>query len=137
MAHCQEGLQTSHQVKSNRNGFLRTMKRRLQKKRLKRRQVSQQAKHEVNQSVHSTPANPASQEPRPRDAVEQQQPETGRPIPAIRIRTVSPREIIAAGGATAWAEKMGHTAVSDEVAGCIPMSDEEYEDLLRQLRDSK
>ncbi len=42
-----------------------------------------------------------------------------------------------AGGATAWAEKMGYTAVSDEVAGCIPMSNGEFEDLLRQLNDDK
>jgi hypothetical protein len=113
------------------------MKRRLQKKRLKRRQVSQQANAEVNQSVNSIPANPVLQESQPQEAVGQQLPETGSPIPTIRIRTISPREILAAGGATVWAEKMGHTAVSDEVAGCIPMSDEEFDDLLSQLRDSK
>jgi hypothetical protein len=91
----------------------------------------------VNHSLNSTLANPAPVETQHQEAVRQQQLQIGRPIPIIRIRTIRPREIIEARGATAWAEKMDYTAVSDEVVGCISKSDEEFEDLLRQLKDDK
>ncbi len=49
------------------------------------------------------------------------------------LKTVDPAEVLAAGGPDAYAKKVGKEHGSEKIAGIIPMTDEEYEAVLKQL----
>ncbi len=49
------------------------------------------------------------------------------------LKTVNAAEIIKAGGLAQYAKKVGYKSVTDKIAGAIPMTDEEFEAIQKQL----
>jgi hypothetical protein len=49
------------------------------------------------------------------------------------LKIYSPDEVVKAGGADKFAKKIGHKSVSEEIAGSIPFTDEEWAEVEKML----
>lgn len=51
------------------------------------------------------------------------------------LKIYSPDEVIKAGGADKFASKIGHKSASEEIAGSIPFTDEEWAEVEKLLEN--